>query len=171
MSKTRERKKRDARSIAVISDLWSDVVKYVRGDPYNFWLPRLFRRGIELLSSWLLTRLPLPTFHNSPRLSFKTDGTKLDQDSIQLETGAAISAFSLSSSSSLHCCPLFFIYFYSPFFSYISLLLPSVLFYPIPLVLYSLLYSSTRFSSQRHREKRSSSSFLCKRAISSRCFI
>ena len=67
--------------------------------------------------------------------------------------------------------PFFFFYFYFSFFSCISLLLPSVLFYPIPLVLYSLLYSSTRFSSQRHREKRSSSSFLCKRAISSRCFI
>ena len=53
-----------------------------------------FRRGIEFLSSWLLTRLALPTFDNSQRLSFKTDGTKLDQDSIQLETGAAISAFS-----------------------------------------------------------------------------
>ena len=70
---------------------------------HNFWLMlawRLFyfflflRLGIEFLSSWLLNRLALPTFDNSPRLSFKTDGTKLDQDSIQLETGAAISAFS-----------------------------------------------------------------------------
>ena len=137
-----------------------------------FYFFLFLRLGIEFLSSWLLTRLALPTFDNSPRLSFKTDGTKLDQDSIQLETGCNLGVLSSSSSSSsLHCCPLFFIYFYSPFFSYISLLLPSVLFYPIPLVLYSLLYSSTRFSSQRHREKRSSSSFLCKRVISSRCFI
>jgi hypothetical protein len=119
--------------IAVISDLCDDVVKYVRGGDTDITFGRLvffFRRGIEFPSSWLLTRLALPTFDNSPRLPFKTDGTKLDQDSIQLET-ALQSQFSPPLSLRRpppHCFPfyLFIFFFFSllAYGSFLSLLSP-----------------------------------------------
>lgn len=150
--------------IAVISDLCDDVVKYVRGGDTDITFGRLvffFRRGIEFPSSWLLTRLALPTFDNSPRLPFKTDGTKLDQDSIQLET-ALQSQFSppLSSSSSSSLLSFLFIYFFLLFSSCLR-------FFSIPLVPYSLLYS-TRFSTRRKEKMKKSATqrrpFFCGRA-------
>lgn len=122
-----------------------------------------FRRGIEFPSSWLLTRLALPTFDNSPRLSFKTDGTKLDQDSIQLETALQSQFFPplSSSSSSSSLLSFLFIYFFLLFSSCLR-------FFSIPLVPYSLLYS-TRFSTRRKEKMKKSATqrrpfFFCGRA-------
>ena len=115
-----------------------------------------FRRGIEFLSSWLLTRLALPTFDNSQRLSFKTDGTKLDQDSIQLETGAAISAFSRRRPPPpvFIAVPFFFFYIFI-FLFFLVFLSCCRRFFSIRFLLSSILFCTRRRDFQaRDTEKK-----------------
>jgi len=145
--KKTQKRTEDKTCIALIWDLGNDVVKYVRRDAHNFWLPRLIRRGIEFLSSWLLTRLALPTFDNSPRFSFKTDGTKLDQDSIQLET-ALQSQFSLSL-----FVVLIAVLFYLFIFSFLFLFSSCLRFFSIRFLLSPILFCTRRRDFQPGEEK------------------